>query len=71
MHDIYKELLAYISKGPLSASTAIELAEVAEPFILSSESPMIQLDEFESLECCVWPFVRLVRSWSYTSHSAA
>ncbi|KAF3038386.1 hypothetical protein E8E11_002072 [Didymella keratinophila] len=60
-HDIYQKLLAYISKGTLFASTAIELAEVVEPFILSTESPMIRLDEFESLECCVWPFVRLAR----------
>jgi hypothetical protein len=40
-HDIDKKLLAHVSKGPLSASTANELVELAEPFIMSTESPML------------------------------
>lgn len=60
-NEIHKKLSAHVSKGPMSASTATELAELVGPFIQGTESPMIHLDEYESLECCVWPFVRLAR----------
>ena len=60
-HEIYKKLSANIGKAPMTATTAEELAELVEPYIQTAESPIIQLDDNETLECCVWPFVRLAR----------
>ena len=60
-HEIHKKLSAKIGKAPMTATTAEELAELIEPYIQTAESPMIQLDDHDTLECCVWPFVRLAR----------
>jgi hypothetical protein len=60
-HEIYKKLSAKIGKAPMTATTAEELADLVEPYIQTAESPMIQLDDHDTLECCVWPFVRLTR----------
>jgi hypothetical protein len=60
-HEIHKKLSTKIGKAPMTATTAEELAELVEPYIQTAESPMIQLDDHETLECCVWPFVRLAR----------
>lgn len=59
--EIYNKLCAKLNKGPLAASTPDDLADMGEPYIQSAENPIIELEGYESLECCVWPFIRLAR----------
>ncbi|KAH6632985.1 hypothetical protein C7974DRAFT_452112 [Boeremia exigua] len=59
--DIYRQLAAYIGKGPLLAGTAEELAETIEPFIQTAASPMIDVGCDTYLESSVWPFVKLAK----------
>ena len=41
--DIYRQLAAYVGRGRLHAGTAEEIAELIEPFIQTSDTPMINI----------------------------
>jgi hypothetical protein len=58
-HELYDELCARVNKGPMEACTASELLILIEPWIQTTENPIIEMDD--TLESCVWPFVRLAR----------
>lgn len=60
-HDIHHKILAKVSKAPMAASTTVELADMVEPYIQTAESPYIDLNDNDVIECCVWPFVKLAR----------
>ena len=59
--DICRQLAAYVGRGPLHAGTAEELAGLVEPFILTSDTPIINILIENYLESSGRPFVKLAR----------
>lgn len=57
--DIHRQLVAHVNRGPLLPGTSEELAELIEPFIQISDTPMIDIGSDTYLERSVWPFVKL------------